>query len=266
MNLAISQNRHILSMIGIPVWANKAHTTECVPAMSDRLGQRPAPMITGVLVGGCDDNDYYDSDDCYDSHDNDDGYDSHDERIGNVADDIAIHAPTSDMPDDVVMPKQLVDNSTTPPQVATAQPNSPMTTPIPKVDIRYHLKGVRFGRWVLVVDLQFLDTDVHSVWLSLCEALERQAQAANLPYRTHEIRYPLVKDDYAEHQDFAPANQACLGFVLGLAMPDVMGVQIGLLTPLTEGLGIKNAYTLTDVRLLAKHSEQKRAFWTFVNQ
>lgn len=260
MNLAISQNRHILSMIGIPVWASRTHATERVPVMGDRLGQKPIDGVMGNHDGGYDDNADYGYDDNHDDNHDNDGYDHerHDERVH--ADDIVAHTPT---PDDVATPTQLANNPNTPPKITT---NAPIITPIPKLDIRYHLKGVRFGRWVLVVDLQYIDTDVHSVWLSLCEALERQAQTANLPYRTHEIHYPLVKDDYAEHQGFAPANQACLGFVLGLAMPDVTSVHIGLMTPLTEGLGIKNAYTLTDIRLLAMHSEQKRAFWTFVNQ
>lgn len=253
MNLAISQNRHILSMIGIPVWASRTHTTERVPVMGDRLGQKP---IDGVMGN-------HDGDDGYNGYDGHDSYD-HDEidKHDDVADN-AINMPTSHTPN-VATTKQVADSPNTP-QVATPQTTNPPIS-VPKLDIRYHLKGVRFGRWVLVVDLQYIDTDVHSVWLSLCEALERQAQTANLPYRTHEIHYPLVKDDYAEHQGFAPANQACLGFILGLAMPDVTNVHIGLMTPLTEGLSIKNAYTLTDIRLLAKYSEQKRAFWTFVNQ
>lgn len=263
MNLAISQNRHILSMIGIPVWASRTHAAERVPVMGDRLGQKPMQITDGVMDNhhdndGDDSDDGYNGYDDHDSYNHDKNFDKHDDVADNVANTSTSHTPN------IATNKQVADSPNTL-QVATPQTTNPPIS-VPKPDIRYHLKGVRFGRWVLVVDLQYIDTDVHSVWLSLCEALERQAQTTNLPYRTHEIHYPLVKDDYAEHQGFAPANQACLGFVLGLAMPDVTSVHIGLLTPLTEGLSIKNAYTLTDIRLLAMHSEQKRAFWTFVNQ
>lgn len=277
MNLAISQNRHILSMLGVSLWATRTHASRSVPVMASEFDKFGQSSFEGFGVGQVNEQPNVTQTDLEPTnqpkHDDEGLVDDiaptfYSDELSTDIDDVSadfadefVHSAT----DDVIDSQDIAHTKHTQPPTQTDTPPTPVVA-TPKLDIRYQLKGVRFGRWVLVIDMQYVDTDVHSVWLSLCEALERQAQRTHAPYRTHDISYPLVHDDYAEHQDFAPANHACLGFVLGLAMPELASVQIGLLTPLTAGLSIDNALTLTDIRLLARHDELKKAFWGFVNQ
>lgn len=217
MNTSQIQSRHILGQLGVRLWASRACASQSVPAIRCRLN----PRLEHLLV----------------------------KRVERTQEDAPAPAPTPSsnlalMPDAVPTISQPTSNDTkdnisvlsdvpdTTPKALTPTilptpahpPKSESAPPIASMatSLRFHLQGVRFGKWVLTVDLVRLDDELVFVWQSLKSALENHAKQHHISHHTHEVHYPMISvdNDYKEHHHLLPAEGVCWGFLFGLGADD----------------------------------------------
>lgn len=147
-------------------------------------------------------------------------------------------------------------------------PDTPSTAPV--ADVRFHLQGVRFGRWVLAVDVLGLDDEMMSVWQSLQQALIKHANQHSISHHSHEAHYPMVNadNDYKEHRHLMPANAVFWGFLFGLGVGVDTECQLAYLTALPDGLSefdtcVKHLPSLDE---LIKQPTLKKQLWANITQ
>lgn len=96
-----------------------------------------------------------------------------------------------------------------------------ITSKIPtQVNNNFHLQGVRIGSWILIVDIYAMDDEQIQLWHAMTHAMAKHAHEHNMPYHTHNVIYPLVSDDYAEHRMLNAAQEVFVGFMFALNVSD----------------------------------------------
>lgn len=238
MSDVVAQNRHILSMMGISLWAKKSHATTHVHHVCDRMSNPRLARILDMVIPQ-----------------------AMPEPLVLVDKDEICHKlqhlnqPSSQLP-------QSLDLTNVPKQPSDDAKPTPVSPPPALADIRYQLQGVRYRDWLVVVDMTHLDTNAQSLWFSLSQALTNHAQTHGLAWRVHEVAYPFVEDDYAEHQNFTPAQDVFLGFMIGLALPNALSAfRVAFLTPLPDGIDYLVSHDLPSIDDMIKNANHKRALW-----
>ncbi|STZ09014.1 Uncharacterised protein [Moraxella caprae] len=287
----IAQSRHILALAGIPLWAKKHPTAGqsragiiTLPPAYDRL--QPNPRLTHLLPNEL----------LTKQHDKPNTIPittpnttptSDKSQISSAVDVRALLSPASlsaDNPSSVELTpatpesqRELGGNTTgeqaQPLIQSPAQPN-PITNlvqvqpfaPPAHLDIRFALQGVRFGQWVLIVDMLLMSRDEQSLWQSLKNALSNQANHQPITAFYREIGYPLVKNDFRSDIGLNPAQYTFDGFVIGLCVSSGhhQAVQVAFLTDTPAGVIAQTTQTLPSIRQMMTSPALKKQFWQTV--
>ena len=250
------QSRHILALIGIDRWVDRACQSYTMPKLADGFNnpriQHLIPQKTKPITPHIDEKTSFVK---FVPAPNTDAQKS-------LSDTLPSLLPSLDV---MVSPQtKLQTKLQVTPQIAPQIQNT-----ILKSDIRFHLQGVRFGNWVLVVDLLGLDDELIMIWRSLKQALATHAHQHSIYHHDHEAYYPMmnVDNDYAEHKNLVPADGVFWGFLFGLSIDD--GTQLAYLTTLPDGLPDvldECMNKLPSLDELAKQPTLKKQFWESVTQ
>ena len=252
-----AQNRHILAMIGIGLWSNKQSSVKRLAAPIDRLSINPrlehllpdakkTPQVEQVETD-----------------------------TSNFNPNLSSQASLSDIKERLVQISQSlsVGAGTFAPKTEqkVSKPQQDVPTVSSSKDRRYHLQGVRYDGWVLVVDMMTMNTDEQSVWLSLCQALSSQAQKTQVYHHIHQVHYPLVGDDeYLEHQNLMPLENVFLGFMLRFLLQSgaYHEMNVAFLTTLPDDLQHVQLNVqhqkLPKIAEMTKQSALKKQLWSSV--
>lgn len=285
-----SQNRHILSMLGVVCWVDKAQATKPLVSVADRLVN---PRISHLLPAKNPATDSLPKPQTQSKaaiypksySPNVQDIKAQDVSTQNVGVTISnAHQETSSLPTpSIVQPKdelafvpQALPNKPLPASfkvavpiampVATAVPEQsldlakPPETPAIITPIHYHVQGVRFGQWVLVVDRAMMDIPACALWSSLLAALQTKSNQAGVPYGDHQVQYPLIKND-SQHQSALLAKQVFAGFLLRL-----MGVgsplKLVYLTSLADTINCPpSAHVLPTIDEMIANPKLKKKLW-----
>ena len=168
----IAQNRHILALAGIPLWTKK-HPIEqdgadadivSLPPTYDRLQSNPrlnhllsnkspasSPKLPKLPKPST----------------------KQHTKLG-VSSSVAqnVKLPSKPQAPSVVEISKQAPQATTKPQRQSETSKSALPA---HLDVRFALQGVRFGQWVLIVDVLMMNRDEQSLWQSLKNALSNQA-------------------------------------------------------------------------------------------
>lgn len=255
MNSSLIQSRHILTHLGVTLWANRSCVTQKVLAMRDGFDN---PRLRHLL-----------------RH----------EPQENIPPQDAPQPPQmpDPMPDlvpkvsDDVQKSPVINAQVTPtkpielPPLPTIKPMVvPQSVPVPNVVVsevvpmRFHLQGIRYGLWVLMADLYGLDDELVSMWQSLKHALAQHAKNHERVYDVHEVRYPMTSDDYPEHRYLLPAEGVFLGFLFKLnASDDDVKVSLTSLPPLAQ-IEQQNLQSVPTLAQMASNPDLKNILWHMI--
>lgn len=284
----IAQSRHILALAGIPLWAKRRPTAGqsraeiiTLPPAYDRL--QPNPRLTHLLPDELP----------AEQHDKPNTTPISDKSQISSAVDVrallspvslsADNPPSADLPpSDIIKSQRELGGTATgeqaqSPTQSTAQPPTqpnPITNPAQvqpfaspaHLDIRFALQGVRFGQWVLIVDMLLMSRDEQSLWQSLKNALSNQASHQPITAFYREIGYPLVKNEFRSDVGLNPAQYTFDGFVIGLCASSAhhQAVQVAFLTDAPTGVITQTAQTLPSIRQMMTSPTLKKQFWQTV--
>ncbi|STZ55453.1 Uncharacterised protein [Moraxella lacunata] len=283
----IAQNRHILALAGIPLWAKKQPTAgqsrveiTTLPPAYDRL--QPNPRLTHLLPDELLTKQHAKPITTPNTTPTPDK-----SQILSAMDVRALLDPTGSSaklaPSDIInkQPPQATPESqrvlgsivTGEQAQSPVQPN-PITNlaqpqpfaPPAHLDIRFALQGVRFGQWVLIVDMLLMSRDEQSLWQSLKNALSNQANHQPITAFYREIGYPLVKNEFRSDVGLNPAQYTFDGFVIGLCVSSGhhQAVQVVFLTDTPTGVIAQTAQTLPSIRQMMTNPALKKQFWQTV--
>lgn len=295
----IAQSRHILALAGIPLWAKKHATTgsraeiTTLPPAYDRL--QPNPRLTHLLPDELPAKQYAKPITTPNTTPTPDK-----SQILSAMDVRALLSPTSlsaDNPLSALIPSDIINKqpshttskSQRPlggvitgeqtqtlaqfPAEPQVQPNLvtnvaqayPFASPA-HLDIRFTLQGVRFGQWVLVVDMLVMNYDEQSLWQSLKNALSNQANHQPITAFYREIGYPLIKNEFRSDVRLNPAQYTFDGFVIGLCVSSGyhQAVQVAFLTDIPAGIIAQSTQILPSIRQMMTNLALKKQFWQTV--
>ncbi|OPH38753.1 hypothetical protein [Moraxella equi] len=289
----IAQSRHILALAGIPLWAKKHATAGqsragiiTLPPAYDRL--QPNPRLTHLLPDELPAKQHAKPITAPNTTPTPDK-----SQILSVMDVRALldsaslsvdNPPSADLtPSDIInkQPPQATPESqralgsivTGEQAQSPVQPN-PITNlaqaqpfaPPAHLDIRFALQGVRFGQWVLIVDMLLMSRDEQSLWQSLKNALSNQASHQPITAFYREIGYPLVKNEFRSDVGLNPAQYTFDGFVIGLCVSSGhhQAVQVAFLTDTPAGVIAQTAQILPSIRQMMTSPALKKQFWQTV--
>ncbi|MDO5050469.1 MAG: hypothetical protein Q4D68_01900 [Moraxella equi] len=282
----IAQSRHILALAGIPLWAKKHATTgsraeiTTLPPAYDRL--QPNPRLTHLLPDELPAKQYAKPITTPNTTPTPDK-----SQILSAMDVRALLDPTGLSaklaPSDIINkqpPQATPESQRALGSIATGeqaqspvQPNSitnlaqaqPFAPPA-HLDIRFALQGVRFGQWVLIVDMLLMSRDEQSLWQSLKNALSNQANHQPITAFYREIGYPLVKNEFRSDVGLNPAQYTFDGFVIGLCVSSGhhQAVQVAFLTDTPAGVIAQTTQTLPSIRQMMTSPALKKQFWQTV--
>lgn len=226
------QNRHILTMLGIGLWSGKKSATTHVGTPQDRLSN---PRLEHLLV----------------------------RQQTTSAPTRSLATKPIPMP---VVPKKAQTNKTAAVLSKAKVADTHQQAPTVALQTQYHLQGVRYDQWILVVDMLLMDTKARSVWLSLCQALAQHAQKNAIAYHTHQVQYPFVtQDDYLEHQSLSPSQDVFLGFMFRLSLAvKHTNTQVAFLTALPKGISYPNLYQLPSIDDMIGKNALKKQLWEVI--
>lgn len=288
----IAQSRHILALAGIPLWAKKHATTgsraeiATLPPAYDRL--QPNPRLTHLLPDELLTKQYakpITTPNTTPTPDKSQILSAMDVRaLLDPASLSADNPPFADLtPSDIInkQPSQATPESqrvlgsivTGEQAQSPVQPNpttnlaqaQPFDSPA-HLDIRFALQGVRFGQWVLIVDMLLMSRDEQSLWQSLKNALSNQASHQPITAFYREIGYPLVKNEFRSDVGLNPAQYTFDGFVIGLCVSSGhhQAVQVAFLTDTPAGVIAQTAQILPSIRQMMTSPALKKQFWQTV--
>ena len=254
------QNRHILTKLGITMWA---------PRYTDVM---TLPSWSGASMEGAD---VKDSDLPMSS------MQSLAHQSLSPKSDVPI--PTIDPQPKTALtpvgrsPKQVIDTLLKTQQAKTSQPKSLLnddrleadqlvfeSKPKAKV-LEYHVKVMIYRSWMIVADVDALDTAGRELWLSLHQSLTRQAKQHQLALISRQFDYPLFEDD-PESDSVSLANVSLRGFIFGCMRESG---QVKYLAPLTTLPDYLNLESIQNLTLISDHhisqmlldGAAKKAFW-----
>lgn len=283
----LAQSRHILALAGIPLWA-KRHSVVgqsraeiiTLPPAYDRL--QPNPRLTHLLPDELPAKPHAKPNTTPNIKPISDK-----SQILSAVDVRALLSPASlsaDNPSSAELApatpesqRELGGNTTGEQAQSTAQPPvqpNPITnlaqaqpfTPPAHLDIRFALQGVRFGQWVLIVDMLMMSRDEQSLWQSLKNALSNQASHQPITAFYREIGYPLVKNEFRSDVGLNPAQYTFDGFVIGLCVSagQHQAVQVAFLTDMPTAIITQTTQSLPNIHQMMMNPALKKQFWQTV--
>ncbi|OOR90779.1 hypothetical protein LP123_08485 [Moraxella bovis] len=279
----IAQSRHILALAGISLWAKKHETTGqnragiiTLPPAYDRL--QPNPRLTHLLPDELPAKQHAKPITAPNTTPTPDK-----SQISSAVDVRALLDPASlsaDNPPSAELTPATPESQRVLGSIVTGeqaqspvQPN-PITNlaqaqpfaPPAHLDIRFALQGVRFGQWVLIVDMLLMSRDEQSLWQSLKNALSNQANHRPITAFYREIGYPLVKNEFRSDIGLNPAQYTFDGFVIGLCVSSGhhQAVQVAFLTDTPAGVIAQTTQTLPSIRQMMTSPALKKQFWQTV--
>lgn len=174
-------------------------------------------------------------------------------------------------------PKQVIDTLLKTQQAKTSQQKSlpndvrleadqlvSESKPKDKV-LEYHVKVMIYRSWIIMADVDALDTAGRELWLSLHQSLTRQAKQHQLALISRQFDYPLFEDD-PESDSVSLANVSLRGFIFGCMRESG---QVKYLAPLTTLPDYLNLESIQNLTLISDHhisqmlldGTAKKAFW-----
>lgn len=256
-SLQLAQSRHILALMGINYWVDRSCQPHFVPKLDDGFGN---PRIQHLIPKNLA---------------------SHHSATPSVLPTDHQKPLVSDVPTSTVKVTALPNAPSIAPKTPPKTPNAPKSSsdlapsvmPKPatntkKADVPFYLQGVRYGRWVLVVDLLGLDDELVMIWQSLKQALINHAKQHAISHHSHEAHYPMINvdNDYVEHKHLMPADGVFWGFLFGLGMDK--DSQVAYLTALPDTLpnATDGQSKLPLLDELAKEPTLKKQLWATITQ
>lgn len=252
------QNRHILNLLGVSLWVNKQSISNPsishIPAMIDRFyNPRLAHLLPEMAQTPNDTNELYHQ------KNNDDNRDNH-----APIDNPAIHIKE-------LLPKKVHDTH----QNHRHSEDNHQTISLPKItppsqneqpNIQFYLQGLRFGHWVIIVDILSMNGEEQALWQSLKNALARELQKQNAHQNINaiyrEIHYPLVKNEFRADVVLNPAQHTFDGFIIGFgaSVPN-QRVQVAFLTHMPQGIIAPTSHHLPTISDMMANPTLKKTFW-----
>lgn len=259
----IAQNRHILALAGIPLWTKK-HPIEqdgadadivSLPPTYDRLQSNPrlnhllpnkspasSPKLPKLPKPST----------------------KQHTKLG-VSSSVAQNVKLSSKPQasSVVEISKQAPQPTTKPQRQSETSKSALPA---HLDVRFALQGVRFGQWVLIVDVLMMNRDEQSLWQSLKNALSNQANHQPITAFYREITYPLIKNEFRSDVGLNPAQYTFDGFVIGLCVSagQHQAVQVAFLTDMPTAIITQTTQSLPNIYQMMMNPTLKKQFWQTV--
>lgn len=259
----IAQNRHILALAGIPLWIKK-HPIEqdgadadivSLPPTYDRLQSNPrlnhllpnkspasSPKLPKLPKPST----------------------KQHTKLG-VSSSVAqnVKLPSKPQASSVVEISKQAPQATTKPQRQSETSKSALPA---HLDVRFALQGVRFGQWVLIVDVLMMNRDEQSLWQSLKNALSNQANHQPITIFYREITYPLIKNEFRSDVGLNPAQYTFDGFVIGLCVSagQHQAVQVAFLTDMPTAIITQTTQSLPNIHQMMMNPALKKQFWQTV--
>ena len=259
----IAQNRHILALAGIPLWTKK-HPIEqdgadadivSLPPTYDRLQSNPrlnhllpnkspasSPKLPKLPKPST----------------------KQHTKLG-VSSSVAqnVKLPSKPQASSVVEISKQAPQATTKPQRQSETSKSALPA---HLDVRFALQGVRFGQWVLIVDVLMMNRDEQSLWQSLKNALSNQANHQPITAFYREITYPLIKNEFRSDVGLNPAQYTFDGFVIGLCVSagQHQAVQVAFLTDMPTAIITQTTQSLPNIHQMMMNPALKKQFWQTV--
>ncbi|OOR91550.1 hypothetical protein B0181_03070 [Moraxella caviae] len=237
------QQRHILSSLGVPLWVSRdAKLAEMACGNFDRM-----QMDSVALPNITDDN-------------------TDNTATPNAEATTAPSAPVVQAVQDGKVAKSaldgLSDKASDKPSAepSNASENSEKTDQSDTAKIRYTMQGVRYGEWVLIVDLAHLGGHLPT-WQALTNALEKHAQKTNQAFLRHDVRYPLTQHG----ETSAALAQSCfMGFMAQLMAGGAPQIaqSVAFLSQIADGVDyFGEMQTLPDIQTLSQNPNAKKQLW-----
>ena len=265
----IAQNRHILALAGIPLWTKK-HPIEqdgadadivSLPPTYDRLQSNPRlnhllpnkspasspklPKLSKLPKLPKPSTKQH-------------------TKLG-VSSSVAqnVKLPSKPQASSVVEINKQAPQATTKPQRQSETSKSALPA---HLDVRFALQGVRFGQWVLIVDVLMMNRDEQSLWQSLKNALSNQANHQPITAFYREITYPLIKNEFRSDVGLNPAQYTFDGFVIGLCVSagQHQAVQVAFLTDIPTAIITQTTQSLPNIHQMMMNPALKKQFWQTV--
>lgn len=234
------------------IWANRAHPTQKTPAMIDGFNPRLNHLLTRhqkntqILTPKPKEQAPKSNHSTQDPH-------------RSVPSTPKVATLISDDLPSTPAHKTLMDTSAEPSVL-------PMSLPAPQVSLqpRFHLQGVRFGRWILLIDGYGLDDELLALWQSFKTALSNHIKHHGGSYHTHEVVYPMISanNDYKEHHHLLPAQSVCWGFLFGLGADE--NSVVAPLTALPEVFEWQSIERLPTLAQMLQNPALKKSLWAQV--
>ena len=112
--------------------------------------------------------------------------------------------------------------------------------------VPFDLQGGRYGDWVILVDIQALNSDSQKLWQNITQALSISCETTSFPI--------------CEGMDTAElANASLAGYVFKIGRSEE--IKVAALTALPDGLEHPNFTTVPKLDDMLKDSKLKRQFW-----
>lgn len=255
------QNRHILNLLGVPLWANKQSINNqaiCrMPAMIDRFyNPRLAHLLPEVAKTPQHIEPLHEQKNTHDDPIH------HDNQTQNPV----VHVK------ELLTQKEYAQNQITHRHTGDDHQTLPsqeivlVTPQNEQQNIQFYLQGLRFGHWVIIVDMLAMTMAEQVLWQSLKNALARELQKQNAHQHIHtayrEIHYPLVKNEFRADVVLNPAQHTFDGFIIGFgaSMPNQM-VQVAFLTHTPQGIIAPTTHHLPTIADMTANPTLKKAFW-----
>ncbi len=250
----IIQNRHILALVEVPLWVKrqpKAHKNHLItlPLAIDRLHANPRlehlfaprqsidtpaqPSLTSVSEYTDDSPKPSDvpksiaSESILNQHEP-----NHNpaKRVKGVHESIQLAKP--------IEPTKPTEQDKPVKPVISVHETPSADSSYGQAETKFFLQGVRFGRWVLMVDMLTMSRDEQSLWQSLKNALSSQSVLQSITCFYREIHYPLIKNEFRLDAALNPAQYTFDGFVIGMSMSENTSqlVQVVFLTDTPTGI------------------------------
>lgn len=235
LSTRLIQNRHILTKLGITIWASKYADVTTLPSAYQPLPQKGVPI---ALVQQ------------------------------------SLNAQTQLESTPVThRPKQVIDTLPKTQQTKTSHLILPLNhevldihqSPFAAKSIEYHLKVMIYQNWIMMADVDALDAAGHELWLSLHRSLTQHAKQQKLALVSRQFDYPLFEDDLTGDSVFL-ANISLRGFIFGCMRESGQIKYLAPLTTLPDYLNLQSIQNLTlisDYRInqMLQDGTTKKAFW-----
>lgn len=236
LSTRLIQNRHILTKLGITIWASKYADVTTLPSAYQPLPQKLE--ISTALP----------------------------QQSLNTQTQLASTPVTH-------RPKQIIDTLPKTQQTKTSHLKSPPQHEVLDIhqssfaakSIEYHLKVMIYQNWIMMADVDALDTAGHELWLSLHRSLTQQAKQQKLALVSRQFDYPLFEDDLTGDSVFL-ANISLRGFIFGCMRESGQIKYLAPLTALPDYLDLQSIQNLTlisdyHINQMLQDGTTKKVFW-----